>query len=150
MQGYFGPIETLTKTNTDFRRVLYTGPHLQLVLMALKPGEAIGSEVHATHDQFFRVEKGEGQIKIGGAKILIKAGDAVVVPAGVRHNLTNTGKKRLRLYTLYAPPNHADSLVEPTKADAVAHEEAEAMSAARKDMTNEGGPPAPVWEGSKA
>lgn len=142
MQGYVGPIETLTNTNTDFRRVLYTGPHLQLVLMALKPGEAIGAEVHATHDQFFRIEKGEGQIKIGGAKILVKAGDAMVVPAGVRHNLTNTGKKRLRLYTLYAPPNHADRLVEPTRADAVAHEETEAMSAARKDMTNEGGPPA--------
>ncbi len=130
MQGYVGPIEQLTETNTDFRRVLYTGVNLQLVLMALKPGEAIGSEVHATHDQFFRVEAGKGQLKMAGAKISVGQGDAFVVPAGVQHNLTNVGKKRLRVYTIYAPPNHADKLVEPTKADALAYEKAQAENGA--------------------
>lgn len=140
MQGHVGPIERLTETNTDFRHVLYTGHNLQLVLMALKPGEAIGSEIHATHDQFFRIERGKGQVKIGGAKIEVSTGDAFIVPAGVRHNLRNTGKKRLRIYTIYAPPNHVDRLVEPTKADAVAFEQAQEVDTANKVMTNEGGP----------
>lgn len=144
MQGYVAPIESLTNGNSDFRRVLFTSDHLQLVLMSLKPGEKIGSEVHTTHDQFFRIEKGKGRIKIGHAKIMIGAGDAIVVPAGIRHNLTNTGKKRLRLYTLYSPPNHAARLVAPTKAIAVAHDVARstalAMEAARKDMIDEGSP----------
>lgn len=144
MQGFIAPIERLTEGNTDFRRVLYTSAKLQLVLMALRPGEEIGSETHATHDQFFRIEKGKGRIRIGQAKIRVGPGDAFVVPAGVRHNLTNTGKKRLRLYTLYAPPNHADHLIEPTKPLAGAHDRAQpaaqAMEAARKDMIDEGGP----------
>lgn len=144
MQGFIAPIERLTECNTDFRRVLYTSPKMQLVLMALRPGEKIGSEIHATHDQFFRIEKGKGRIRIGQAKIRVGPGDAFVVPAGVRHNLTNTGKKRLRLYTIYAPPNHADHLIEPTKAIADAHERAKATPSvaetARKDMIDEGGP----------
>lgn len=148
MQGYVGAIEDLTKANSDFRRVIFTAPHLQLVLMALKPGEEIGSEVHSTHDQFFRIEKGKGQIRIGGARIMVAAGDAIIVPAGVRHNLTNTGKRRMRLYTIYAPPNHADQLIEPTKAVAMAHEQARdaARSPAavaeqsRNDMIDEGSP----------
>ena len=144
MQGFIAPIERLTEANTDFRRVLYTSAKLQLVLMALRPGEEIGSETHATHDQFFRIEKGKGRIRIGQAKIKVGPGDAFVVPAGVQHNLTNTGKKRLRLYTIYAPPNHADHLIEPTKAEASAHERSltavSVAEAARKDMIDEGGP----------
>ncbi len=122
MQGYVGPIEALTEGNRDFRRVLFTAGHMQLVLMALQPGEEIGSEVHATHDQFFRIEKGQGEIRLDGVRTRIAAGDAIIVPAGMRHNLINTGKRKLRLYTLYAPPQHADRLVETTKAEADRHE----------------------------
>ncbi len=144
MQGFVAPIDRLTKANKDFRRVLYTTAQMQLVLMALKPGEEIGSEIHATHDQFFRIEKGKARVRMGQAKIKVAAGDAFVVPAGVRHNLTNTGKKRLRLYTIYAPPNHVDHLVEATKAIAAAHQTEAAVTTraevARKDMIDEGGP----------
>ena len=144
MQGYVGPIEALTEGNRDFRRVLFTGGHMQLVLMALKPGEEIGAEVHATHDQFFRIEKGHGEIRLDGVRNKIAAGDAIIVPAGVRHNLINTGKHRLRLYTLYAPPEHADGLVEATKAKADKHEAARKAAASaeqgRKDMIDEGSP----------
>lgn len=133
MQGYVAPIKKLAKNNDDFRRVLFTSGKMQLVLMALKPGEAIGSEVHSTHDQFFRIEKGKGRIKIGKTKIMVGAGDAIVVPAGLRHNLTNTGKKRLCLYTIYAPPNHADHLIEHRAFASVAE-------TGSKDMINEGSP----------
>jgi mannose-6-phosphate isomerase-like protein (cupin superfamily) len=144
MQGFIAPLEQLTEKNQDFRRVLFTSDKMQLVLMALKPGEEIGPEIHATHDQFFRIEKGKGRIRMGQAKIKVGAGDAIVVPAGVRHNLTNTGKKRLRLYTIYAPPNHADHLVQSTRAIATAHETAAAATnrteTASKNMIDEGGP----------
>jgi mannose-6-phosphate isomerase-like protein (cupin superfamily) len=123
MKGYVADIETLTEENTDFRQVLYTGHHLQLVLMALPPGQDIGVETHATHDQFFRIEKGRGQVEIDGVTHKVKSGDAIIVPAGARHNLTNTGEKSLRLYTLYGPPNHVDKLVEKRKADALASRE---------------------------
>lgn len=145
--GYVEALERQTKDNRDFRRVLFTAGHLQLVLMALRAGEEIGSEVHATHDQFFRIEKGKGEIRIDGARIRVGAGDAILVPAGVRHNLTNTGKRRLRLYTLYAPPNHADHLVEQTRAIAEVHEKARTIAASaeqgRKDMIDEGGAVSP-------
>ena len=118
MQGFVAPLDRLTKANKDFRRVLYTTMRLQLVIMALKPDQEIGSETHATHDQFFRIEKGKGRIRMGQAKVKVGAGDAFVVPAGVRHNLTNIGKKRLHVTTLYAPPNHADHLIEPIKVEA--------------------------------
>lgn len=124
MNGYLADIETLTEANADFRHVLYTGHHLQLVLMALRPGQDIGPETHATHDQFFRIEKGHGKVEIDGATHKVSAGDALIVPAGARHNLTNTGDKLLRLYTLYAPPNHEDKLVQKRKADALASTEA--------------------------
>jgi mannose-6-phosphate isomerase-like protein (cupin superfamily) len=123
MKGYVADIEDLTEEGTDFRKVLYTGQHLQLVLMALKPGEDIGMETHATHDQFFRIEKGRGEAEIDGVTHKIKGGDAVIVPAGARHNLTNTGDKPLRLYTIYGPPNHIDRLVQPMKSDALASTE---------------------------
>ncbi len=123
MKGYIASIEDLTTENDNFRRVLYTGMHLQLVLMALKPGEDIGAETHATHDQFFRVETGRGEITIDGTSTAVKDGDGIVVPAGARHNLKNTGDTPMRLYTLYGPPNHVDKLVEQSKADAEASKE---------------------------
>ena len=123
MNGYIADIEKLTEENSAFRHVLYTGHQLQLVLMALKPGEDIGMETHKTHDQFFRIEKGHGEIVIDGTTRKVIGGDAIIVPAGALHNLINTGDKPLRLYTLYAPPNHVDGLVEKRKADAQASTE---------------------------
>jgi mannose-6-phosphate isomerase-like protein (cupin superfamily) len=123
MNGYTADIEKLTEENTAFRHVLYTGRHLQLVLMALKPGEDIGMETHKTHDQFFRIEKGHGEVVIDGTTRKVKGGDAIIVPAGALHNLINRGDKPLRLYTLYGPPNHVDGLVEKRKADAQASAE---------------------------
>jgi mannose-6-phosphate isomerase-like protein (cupin superfamily) len=118
MRGFVGNIENLTDDNSNFRQVLYTGRKLQLVLMTLKPGEEIGEEVHADSDQFFRIEKGKGEVRINGGPTKIKAGDAVLVPAGARHNIVNTGGEPLRLYTLYAPPQHRDGTVHATKVEA--------------------------------
>lgn len=123
MKGFVEDIEELTEDNKDFRRVLYTGKHLQLVLMALQPGEEIGEEVHEDHDQFFRVEKGKGEVWIDGVRTKIKSDDAIIVPAGTKHNVINTGDKSLKLYTLYGPPDHKDGVVHKTKADAEASEE---------------------------
>jgi mannose-6-phosphate isomerase-like protein (cupin superfamily) len=123
MKGFVGDIEKLTEENEDFRRVLYTGRNLQLVLMSIGPGDAIGEEVHDDRDQFFRVEKGKGEVVIDGHRSKIKSDDAIVVPAGARHNVLNTGDKPLRLYTLYAPPEHRDGTVHRTKGDADASEE---------------------------
>ncbi|WP_312166413.1 cupin domain-containing protein [Phenylobacterium sp.] len=123
MKGFIDDIEDLTESNKDFRRVLYTGKHLQLVLMSLKPGEEIGEETHDTHDQFFRIEKGKGEVWIDGEKTKVKADFAIIVPAGARHNVVNTGDKALRLYTLYGPPEHRDGVVRATKAEADASEE---------------------------
>ena len=117
MKGFIDNIEKLTTDNTDYRRVLYTGKHLQLVLMTLQPGEEIGSEVHRTHDQFLRVEAGRGEVVIDGAKHPLQDDDAVIVPAGARHNVINTGEGPLQLYTLYGPPEHRDGVVQATKAD---------------------------------
>ncbi len=118
MKGFVGDIEDLTEENSDFRHVLYTGTNLQLVLMTIQPGEDIGEETHNDRDQFFRVEKGRGEVWIDGHRSKIKSDDAIVVPAGARHNIVNTGEKPLRLYTLYAPPEHRDGTVHATKADA--------------------------------
>ena len=123
MKGFVDDIDRLTVENKDFRRVLYTGKHLQLVLMALRPGEEIGEEVHDDHDQFFRIEKGKGEVLIDGVKTKVKADFAIIVPAGARHNVINTGDKALRLYTLYGPPQHRDGIVRATKAEADASEE---------------------------
>ncbi len=123
MKGFVNDIEESTTKNSDFRRVLYTGSQLQLVLMALKPGEEIGEEVHDDRDQFFRVEKGEGEVSIDGHKTKIKSDVAIVVPAGARHNVRNTGNEPLKLYTIYAPPEHKDGTVRVTKADALANKE---------------------------
>ena len=125
-QGFWGEhddCEKLTVENTDFRRVLYTGKYLQLVLMTLQPGEEIGAEVHEDHDQFFRIESGSGEVRIDGKATAIKDDDAVIVPAGARHNVVNTGDRPLTLYTLYGPPEHRDGVVHRTKAEADASEE---------------------------
>lgn len=123
MRGYFGPIEDLTVSNTNFRQVLYTGPKMQLVLMSLLPGEDIGEEVHDDHDQFFRFEEGVGKVVVGDDEWEVGDGDAVVVPAGLRHNVINTADDQaLKFYTLYAPAEHADGVVHKTKAEAVTAE----------------------------
>lgn len=118
MQGFIGDIEDRTEQNRDFRRVLYTGPHMQLVLMSLEPGEEIGEEVHETTDQFFRVEAGKGEVSIDDVTSRIDSDMAILVPAGARHNVRNTGLRALKLYTLYAPPQHADGTVHHTRAEA--------------------------------
>ena len=123
-RGYSDNIERLTIENENFRRVLYSGEHLQLVLMTLQPGEEIGAEVHEDRDQFFRIEEGEGAVDIDGKANPVRDDFAVIVPAGARHNVRNTGSAPLRFYTIYGPPEHVDQLVEATKADALAtHEE---------------------------
>jgi mannose-6-phosphate isomerase-like protein (cupin superfamily) len=123
MKGFVDDIEGLTEHNSDFRRVLYTGKYMQLVLMAIEPGDEIGEEVHSDRDQFFRIEEGRGQVVIDGRKTDVKSDMAIVVPAGARHNIRNTGDEPLKLYTLYGPPEHADATVHVTKADAIASEE---------------------------
>ena len=124
MKGFKDNIEKLTKDNTNFRKVLYTGKHMQLVLMALKPGEDIGLETHPDTDQFFRVDAGEGKAVIDGTEYDIKDGDAVIVPAGAKHNVINTSEtNELSLYTIYAPAHHKDGTVHVTKADALADHE---------------------------
>ena len=122
MKGFVQDIESLAVGNADFRRVLYTAKHCQLVVMALKPGEEIGAEVH-TLDQFFRVEAGTGEAVLDGVRTAIRAGFAVIVPAGTNHNIINPGTVPLKLYTLYAPPNHRDGVVHPTRAAAEADTE---------------------------
>lgn len=120
-KGYVGAIEKETNENADFRRVLYTGKYSQLVLMSLEPGEEIGDEVHEHIDQFFRFEAGEGAVFIDGSRHDVADGDAAIVPAGARHNVVNTSKtEKLKLYTIYSPPEHQDKAVRRTKADALA------------------------------
>ena len=122
-RGYCNNIEKATVENEDFRRVLYTGGHLQLVLMTLQPGDEIGEEVHPDRDQFFRIEEGEGAIDIDGRENRVEDDFAVIVPAGSRHNVRNTGSRPLRLYTIYGPPEHVDGTVHRTADEArSAHE----------------------------
>ncbi|MEO5773518.1 MAG: cupin domain-containing protein [Sphingomicrobium sp.] len=117
-RGYCDNIERQTIENHDFRRVLYTGHNLQLVLMTLQPGDEIGEEVHDDRDQFFRVEEGRGVVDIDGRENPVEDDFAVIVPAGARHNVRNTGNQPLRLYTIYGPPEHLDAIVQSTKAEA--------------------------------
>jgi mannose-6-phosphate isomerase-like protein (cupin superfamily) len=123
MKGFVADIASLTIDNSDFRRVLYTGNNLQLVLMTLQPGEEIGEEVHEDRDQFFRIESGEGEVMIDGLAHAVGDDDAVIVPQGARHNVTCTGDEPLKLYTIYGPPEHADKTVHATREKAEAHEE---------------------------
>lgn len=117
------PIRKLAKANTDFRREVATGPHAQVVLMCLQPGEDIGEEVHADTDQLFQVVKGEGEAVLEGTAQPLGKGALLLVPAGMRHNVRNTGDKRLRLVTIYAPPHHAVGTVRATRADAMRAEQ---------------------------
>ncbi len=125
MKGFCDDIEKLTEENQDFRRVLYTGKLLQLVLMTLQPGEEIGEEVHEDRDQFFRIEEGSGVVDIDGVENPVQDDIAVIVPAGARHNVRNTGDEPLQLYTIYGPPEHKDGVVQSTKAEADARHHAE-------------------------
>ena len=118
MKGYHDNIEAETVSNEDFRRVLYTGKNLQLVVMSLEPGEEIGAEVHEDRDQFFRFEDGEGQVQIDDNRYDVEDGSGIVVPAGARHNVRNTGDVPLKLYTLYGPPEHLDGITQSTKEEA--------------------------------
>ena len=124
MTGYVGPIERQTRKNRDFRRVLFTGKHAQLVVMCLGPGEEIGAEVHGHVDQFFRVEEGTARFVMKGREVhRVRDGGAVVVPAGTRHNVVNASKRKpLRMYTIYSPPNHPPGTVHRTRAEAEAAE----------------------------
>ena len=123
MNGFVDNIEKLTKENKFFRKVLFTGKYCQLVVMSLKPGEEIGLETHNNVDQFFRVDEGTGEIIINGKKDKIEDGSAVIVPAGSEHNLINTGKVDLKLYTIYSPPNHPEGTIHKTHKEAMEAEE---------------------------
>ncbi len=127
MTGYFGSIEKATEENTNFRQVLFTGKRLQLVVMALKPGEEIGREVHPDTDQFFRIEEGSARFVLNDTEEhTVVAGDAAVVPAGTWHNVINASSTEpCKLYTVYAPPNHPKGTMHHTKAEADAAEEHE-------------------------
>lgn len=122
MKGYVTNLEKESKENTDFRRVLYTANHSQLVLMLLQPGEEIGEEVHEL-DQFIRVEKGEGKAILDGVEYEVGDGFAIVVPQGTRHNVVNTGAGEMKLYTVYSPPQHKDGVIHKTKAEAQSDDE---------------------------
>lgn len=123
MVGFHTDIEADTLSNTNFRKVLFTGAHSQLVLMTLQPNEDIGMEVHANVDQFFRFESGEGKAILDGEEVVFKANDVVIVPAGTNHNIINTSTTEpLKLYTIYSPANHPAGTIHVTKADAMTAE----------------------------
>lgn len=123
--GYIDDIEKETLGNDNFRKVLFTGKHMQLVVMSLKVGEDIGEEVHDTVDQFFRIEEGEAKVVIDGKESVVKEDMVAIVPAGSLHNVINTGDKDLKLYTIYTPPNHPDGTVHATREEAMEAEEHE-------------------------
>lgn len=117
--GYKENIDRLTQENTNFRNVVYTSMHCQLVLMELKPLEEIGFETHKTVDQFFRFAKGRGKVFLNSKEYLVGEGDVVIVPMGSRHNVVNISEtENLKLYTIYTPPHHKDKVVRATKKDA--------------------------------
>ena len=121
MKGFKIAIEKSTLENNNFRKVLYTSSHSQLVLMCLKPKEEIGEEIHKENDQFFRFESGRGKCIIDGNEYTVRDGDAVVIPAGAKHNILNTdGEKELKMYTIYSPAHHKDGIIRKTKAEAEA------------------------------
>lgn len=122
MKGFHSNIEKLTAENTNFRKVLYTAKHCQLVLMCLRPGEEIGLETHTENDQFFRFESGQGKVVIDGNEYSVGDGEGIIVPVGAKHNVINTGAGDLKLYTIYSPAHHKDGIVRATKEEAEAHE----------------------------
>ena len=124
MKGFKSNIEKDTLKNKNFRKVLYSAPHCQLVLMSLKPKEEIGLETHKENDQFFRFEAGRGRVEIDGNKYTVKDGDAVIIPAGAKHNVTNiSATDDLKMYTIYSPPHHKDQIVRKTKEEAEANDQ---------------------------
>lgn len=126
MKGFKIAIEKSTKENNNFRKVLYTSSHSQLVLMSLRPKEEIGEEVHKENDQFFRFESGRGKCIIDGNEYAVSDGDAIVIPAGAKHNIINTdGEIELKMYTIYSPAHHKDGIIRKTKAEAEAKENEE-------------------------
>jgi len=132
MKGYFTNIEKETLENNNFRKVLYTSKHSQLVLMSLQPKEEIGMEIHPDNDQFFRFEKGMGKVIIDGNEYDVSDGSAIVVPAGAQHNVINVSDdEELKLYTIYSPAHHKDGIIRKTK------EEAESNEAPFDGMTSE-------------
>ena len=129
MTPYSSNIEYDTLTNENFRTVVYTAPHSQVVLMSLLPGEEIGTEIHPHNDQFFRFEKGIGKAIVEGKEYTIEDGTALVVPAGTEHNIVNTGSEKMKLYTIYSPAHHIDGRIHATKNDAQMDTEDEAFGA---------------------
>lgn len=123
MKGFNSNIEKDTRENSNFRKVVYTAKHSQLVLMSLKSGEEIGMEVHKDNDQFFRFESGKGKVLIDGNEYEVADGSAIIIPAGSKHNVINTGADGLKMYTIYSPAHHQDGIIHATKADAMADEE---------------------------
>lgn len=124
MKGFIDNIEKLTEENENFRKVIFTGQHEQLVLMSLLPGEEIGMEVHPITDQFLRIEMGVGKVIIDNEEKTVKDGDAIIVPAGAKHNVINTSiTEKLKLYTIYSPPHHKHDVIHKTKAEAEADHE---------------------------
>ncbi len=122
MSGFYVDLEQKTLENENYREVLFTGPKSQLVVMSIEPGDEIGMEVHEDHDQFIRIEAGEGKASIDGEEFDFKDGGAIVVPAGAEHNVWNvSGESKLKLYTVYTPPEHADGTIHATKADDTGH-----------------------------
>lgn len=117
MKGYIGDIEKETKNNENFRKVLYTAHNSQLVVMSLEPGEDIGAEVHDL-DQFVRIEEGQGKAIMNGVEHSIEDDWAVVIPAGMEHNIVNTGEDKMKLYSIYSPPEHKDGTIHKSKAEA--------------------------------
>lgn len=127
MKIYSGNIEVETLENENFRKVIWTGEHSQLVLMSIPVGGEIGEEVHPNVDQFFRIEEGEGKAIIEGEEVGLADGSALVVPAGSKHNIMNTGTEPLKLYTIYSPANHIDGRIHATREEAMADAEDEAF-----------------------
>ena len=124
MKGYNTNIENATIDNNNFRKVLYTGKHSQLVLMSLKPNEEIGLETHPDNDQFFRFEKGEGKCIVDGNEYKVTNGHCIIIPAGAKHNIINSSAtEELKMYTIYSPAHHKDGIIRTTKADAIANGE---------------------------
>ena len=123
MKGFCNNLEQLTLENENFRKVIYTGKFSQLVVMSLKPGEEIGAEVHETHDQFFRFEKGKAKVMIDDNEYQVEDDFAVIVPAGANHNVINVGDDEVKLYTIYSPAEHREGVVHATKEEAMADDE---------------------------
>ena len=138
MKGFYGNIEKETLENTNYRKVLYTGKHSQLVLMSLKPGEDIGEEIHPNIDQFFRFESGNGKAIVNNNEYQVKDGDSVIVPAGSKHNIINLDEKEdLKIYTIYSPPKHKDGIIRATKEDAEDAENKEEFDGETTEKTTE-------------